>query len=223
MIPLYLSRLTLNPEHGQARRDLAGPYDLHRTLARAFGDAPEGHHRAHHGILFRVEDPSSGGVPVLVQSTSVPRWEHLEPGYLARLDGPKTFEPAFVEGQQLRFRLIANPVRRVNAEGKRHPRREALVHPRAKDGIPTGYLDWLDRQLARYGAEAAEVADVPFRIDRKRKAGKSRLPKDRIPHFGVRFDGTLTVTDPERLAGAVAEGIGAAKAFGFGLLSVARV
>jgi CRISPR-associated protein Cas6/Cse3/CasE subtype I-E len=38
----------------------------------------------------------------------------------------------------------------------------------------------------------------------------------------VRFDGVLVVTDLDRFTKAVAAGIGPFKAFGFGLLSVAR-
>jgi CRISPR-associated protein Cas6/Cse3/CasE subtype I-E len=37
----------------------------------------------------------------------------------------------------------------------------------------------------------------------------------------VRYDGILTVTDPEQFQAAVVQGIGSAKGFGFGLLSVA--
>mgnify|MGYP002136949035 FL=1 len=33
---MFLSKLILNPKSREARRDLANPYDLHRTLARAF-------------------------------------------------------------------------------------------------------------------------------------------------------------------------------------------
>ena len=218
---MYLSKLTLNPEHAQARTDLASSYQLHRTLARAFGDAPEGEHRATHGILFRVDDAGRGGVPVLVQSTTEPDWHQLDSSYALQIDGPKAVLLELAEGQRLRFRLVANPVRRVNVEGKKHARREALVHPRAKDGIETGYLDWLDRQLARHGATLGDVADAPFRLDRKRKAGRGMIAKGQIPHFGVRFDGTLTVDDPDALANAVRAGVGPAKAFGFGLLSLA--
>ena len=218
---MYLSKLTLNPEHAPARRDLASPYQLHKTLANAFGDAPEGVHRKTHGVLFRVEDVGPGGVPVLVQSTSEPDWRQLEPGYLTRLEGPKPVVLELAEGQRLRFRLVANPVRRVTVEGKKHPRRQALVHPHAKDGIETGYLDWLDRQLGRQGAEVGQVADVPFRLDRKVKGNRGTIPKGKLPHFGVRFDGVLSVTDADALAVAVREGIGPAKAWGFGLLSLA--
>ena len=228
---MYLSRLTLNPRNAEAQRDLASPYQLHRTLAHAFGDAPEGLHRKTHGVLFRIEEPGPGGVPVLVQSASAPDWRRLPPGYTTRLDGPKAFAPAFADGQRLRFRLVANPVRRVSVDGKKHARREALVHPHAKDGTKTGYVDWLERQAERHGftlptAEATsgavpQVEHVPFRLERKRKVGTGAIAKEKLPHFGVRFDGVLTVADPGRLAEAVRDGVGPAKAFGFGLLSVA--
>ena len=51
--------------------------------------------------------------------------------------------------------------------------------------------------------------------------------KPRVARFGssefsaALFDGTLTVTDANRFADAIANGIGKAKGFGFGLLSVA--
>ena len=39
--------------------------------------------------------------------------------------------------------------------------------------------------------------------------------------LAVRFDGVLQVTDPDQLVEAVRHGIGSAKGFGFGLLSLA--
>ena len=221
---LYLSQLTLNPEHGQARRDLASPYQLHRTLSRAFGDAPEGVHRQTHGVLFRVDDPAPGGTPVLVQSATDPDWRRLPSGYALRRDGPKPFELDLALGQTLRFRLAVNPVRRINEDGKRHPTRLPLVHPRGAvggEGVPPdGYLDWLARQGARLGFDVLQVSDVPFRVARRRRRGQD-LAKAEVPHFGVRFDGTMAVTDPEALTRAVHDGVGPAKAFGFGLLSLA--
>ena len=229
---LTLSRLLLDPRHPDVQRDLASPYELHRTLSRAFPDT-EGPHRQSHGVLFRVEDPTPRGVPILVQSTTAPDWRHLPDGY-TRADGPKPFEPEFVEGQRLRFRLVANPVRRVAAEGKKHPRREPLVHPLPDpdSGRPDGYLPWLLRQADRHGfalptvdgehGPEAQVLHLPFRTAPRRANGEP-IPKACVSHFGVRFDGTLTVTDPDALRSALHDGVGPAKAFGFGLLSLAPV
>lgn len=224
---MFLSRLLLDPRHAQAQTDLAAPYDLHRTLARAFADdGPPDGHRARHGVLFRIDVATPQGVPVLVQSTTAPDWARLAPGYALRTDGPKPLAPSFETGQTLRFRLVANPVRRTREEGKTHPVRLPLVHARADAaaGLPDGYLDWIERQTVKAGAEMLQVADAPFRVAGRRRRGPDldgRLAKQQIPHFGVRFDGLLTVRDPEALARAVRDGIGPAKAFGFGLLSLA--
>ena len=52
----------------------------------------------------------------------------------------------------------------------------------------------------------------------KRPGGRAKRD---LTLFGVRFDGVLAVTDPDALTGAVRQGIGPAKGFGFGLLSLA--
>ena len=162
---------------------------------------------------------------------SEPDWSLLPQGYALRIDGPKPFDPVFTEGQRLRFRLVANPVRRVRVEGKKHPRREALVHPKVSAEraaqAELGYLDWLERQAEGSGFAVEDVADAPFRLGRKHRVQNDPekikpIGKAKLPHFGVRFDGVLHVTAPEKLIEAVRTGIGPAKAFGFGLLSLAR-
>ncbi len=61
-----------------------------------------------------------------------------------------------------------------------------------------------------------------FRVDAD---PEGRDHNDKPGHGGdfmaVRFDGVLIVTDPALFQATVAAGIGTAKAFGFGLLSVA--
>ena len=44
----------------------------------------------------------------------------------------------------------------------------------------------------------------------------------RLTHVAVRFDGLLEVTDPVKFLETLRAGIGSAKGFGFGLLSLAR-
>lgn len=230
---IHLSRLTLNPGVPKVRRNLASPYELHRTLARAFPDPDSKEHRARHGVLFRIEEAGAHGVPVLVQSATEPDWSRLQPGYALRIDGPKPFAPVLAEGQRLRFRLVANPVRRTRILRDGKPdrvRRLPLVHSRPTDNVPDGYLDWLLRQAYDHGFALSTtetstgpeplVEHVPFRTARRRLNGEP-IPKSEVAHFGVRFDGMLTVTDAEALRRAVRDGIGAAKAFGFGLLSLA--
>jgi CRISPR system Cascade subunit CasE len=225
---MYLSRLLLNTRNRDARRDLASPYELHRTLARVFpsprpdADGPDAQRSLGHRLLFRAEPDAPGGPAVLVQTLAAPDWSRLPDGY-ARVDGPKPFEPRLSEGQRLRFRLAANPTVKKQRDGRKHGTRVPLVHPRAPEGHPeasAGYLDWLERKAEAAGLalEPDCLVDAPFEIRTRKQA---RSGDHRVTLFGVRFDGVATVVDPVSLLDALRSGLGPAKGFGFGLLSIA--
>ena len=55
----------------------------------------------------------------------------------------------------------------------------------------------------------------------KPNADKSKSPH-RVTLDGVTFEGVLEVTDAEKFREALAKGVGSGKAYGFGLLSVAK-
>lgn len=222
---MHLSKLILNPRNAGARRDISHPYEMHRTLYRAFDQITRTEADARPRILFRIEpERAAAGPVVLVQSDIVcPEWSTLEGhGYLLDVHGPKAFAPVFQPSQHLRFRLVANPTIKKATVGKKHNPRVPLVHARQADNNHgyLGYLDWLDRRANLAGFRVIHVQDAPFQHPTRNT--KNRLgSKQNIPHFGVRFDGVLEVTDSEKLVEAVRNGIGPAKAFGFGLLSLA--
>ena len=228
---MYLSKLVLNPRHDQAQRDLAAPYELHRTLGRAFPQATTTHYRQECGVLFRIEPPSPSGAVVLVQSGAEPDWQKLVPGYALRTDGPKPFAPTLQVGQQLRFRLVANPVRRTRREGsdgKSRVHRIPLIHggPNAA-GHPT-YWEWLERQGREHGFEVdlARTQDTPVQSGTGPRGtpgsgGNTPGGKRAQVHVGIRFDGVLAVREPAALAAVLRDGFGPAKAYGFGLISLA--
>lgn len=219
---MYLSKLLLNPRDEQAGIDLAAPYDLHRTLGRAFPEAETKRYRSECGVLFRIEDARPHGVPVLVQSTVEPDWTQLPKGYGLRVEGPKRVSLSLRPGQTLHFRFAGNPTVRKTPPGTKNGRRVPLVHaiPNEK-GYPT-YFDWFERQAARCGFEVLSAQDAPFHLAPRRRK-KEDFRKRELPLFGVRFDGVLRVDEPDKVEAAVREGIGPAKAFGFGLLSLAPV
>ena len=80
---------------------------------------------------------------------------------------------------------------------------------------------WVDAKHAETG-EPIQLAN--FRVD---VVPEGRSPNGKPDHGGaflaVRFDGVRVVTDPGSFKTTVATGIGAGKAFGFGLLSLAPV
>jgi CRISPR-associated protein Cas6/Cse3/CasE, subtype I-E/ECOLI len=156
--------------------------------------------------------------------------------------------PIFVAGQRLRFRLRASPSYRCSrddAPGQGHRKKgkryglvtrpeqaDWLVRKGAQHGfalpmVPSG-SDWLDPFSDLLDLDRPEtrfdVRVTPLeRLHGIKPAAEAHQKEHRLTHLGVDFDGTLTVTDPHRFAAAVAGGIGAAKGFGFGLLSLARL
>jgi CRISPR system Cascade subunit CasE len=204
---MYLYRLLPDLAHPQVRRDLADPYQMHCTLARAFSaddDTPP------EKFLWRLEADRGADPLVLVQSEHAGHWARLRdrfPGYAADIDH-KTIDLAATlqPGREYLFRLRANPT--VTRAGKRH----GLV--REED-----QLGWLSRQGDRLGFGISSCV-----VSRQQRLGASRRKTGgtTITVFTCQFDGRLEVRDAALLADAMAAGIGHAKSLGLGLLSLAR-
>ncbi len=213
---MYLSRLILNPHQRRAQRDLANPYDLHRSLMTAFPpDLPAGER-----VLFRVDTPRRSGLPtVLLQSHTGPDWNGLSdrqdyllpephwPPHVYANPATKRFDLSLSPGQTLSFRLRANPT--VKRDGSRH----GLYQEEDQRA-------WLARKGERNGFRPVRVTVVQEGNTvawKPRRDGKRR----KLTLFAVRFEGLLQVTEPDGLWDAVRTGVGPAKSFGFGLLSLA--
>lgn len=232
---LYLSRLILDTRHRDAQRELADCSQLHARVMSAFPGAPDNAAaREHFGVLYRLEpldDPARARL--LVQSNAMPDWSALPSGYLAPpLDarGNPAVRPIEDEigrvrqGMRLRFRLRANPTKRIserNAEQDARWHGKRIELRRAPD-----QLAWLERKAVAGGFRllGVEVADAPplpdVRIgDAPKQYG--RRAGERLS-FGVAlFEGRLEVVDAARFGETLRGGIGSAKAYGFGLLSIA--
>jgi CRISPR system Cascade subunit CasE len=212
---MYLSRLILNPRNRAVQRELANPYELHRTLMRGYpDDLPEDER-----VLFRIEtDPQSGIPTVLAQSQTAPDWSDLTtwddyllpevqwPPSVFNNPATKQFDLPLQTGQMLAFRLRANPT--VKREGSRH----GLYDEEDQRA-------WLDRKGRRGGFDVRRLTVIKEGNAYAwiKRNGKTR----KLTHFAVRFDGILEVTEPDVLRETVKTGIGPAKGFGFGLLSLA--
>ena len=233
---MYLSRLILKPRSRRVQRELADPYEMHRTLLNAFPNGKIHVERKDDdavGLLFRLdEDPRQGLISVLVQSKTAPDW-----GFLAgKADGrgqpyllpPEQMpddkpNPAVTEfdlasklrpGQTLAFRLRANPTKRLGKDaGEHHHQRVGLLKEEEQ-------LNWLKRKI-----EAAGGALLSARISGEAELrGKLFTEKDvarRMRFVSAQFDGILQVVDADKMHAAIANGIGSAKGFGFGMLSLA--
>jgi CRISPR system Cascade subunit CasE len=222
---MYLSQLTLNPRSRQVRSELARAYELHRTVMSGFITS-----FADERVLYRLEQSARDGIPrLLVQSRFAPDWSRLQaqPGYLLVLpDGNpqvREFDPRFSPGQHLVFRLLANPTRSIKTDGVHAAQDESGRRLRGKRlyiSDPAEQAAWLAGKSAgggfhicalRINNRGEQHVAVPDEHDHIQPAR----------HWAVCFDGELEVTHPDIFRQILENGIGSAKGFGYGLLTVA--
>jgi CRISPR system Cascade subunit CasE len=172
-------------------------YWIHTKVMQLFGDL--GHDdqvRLRAGILFRLE-PELGTGRVLVQSTDPTIDEALRRvdlgGVLSQLR----------TGQRVGLRLKVNAAKTANrtAGGQVHQTRVVLE--------PGEIAGWVENKL-QAAFSAVTIAEITTGLERQRKT----------PLAVATIDALATVGDPEVLAQLVGTGIGKAKAFGCGLLTL---
>ncbi|MCA9287987.1 MAG: type I-E CRISPR-associated protein Cas6/Cse3/CasE [Phycisphaerales bacterium] len=225
----------LNPDRPRpGRMWLGNLYRVHQRLCMGFpspvrvaGDAhflhpfaPEDFAQGHvqtqrdatSGFLFRVDALPGGRAVVLVQSAARPDWgyafsnaRHL----LAAEPLVREYEHELGAGELRRFRLRANAVRRLPA-GEPHTDGPRVPVP------PERFVPWLEGRARGFELpERPTVTPGYVYVNKSGKRGEGRR------YRSVVYEGVLRVTDPEALMCQITCGIGPAKAFGFGLLSVA--
>ena len=159
---------------------------------------------------------------ILVQSALEPNWEYAfhNAGYLLT-SSPKVegYEPSFHSGDLLRFRLVANPTRRLS-KNSREADGTFVKAESVKKRVPVP-VDQLEHWLVRRGGTSGfAIPSNSFTVQpgyvfmSKKANGRGQRVRT------ARYEGILVVTDSELLVESVASGIGPAKAFGCGLLTV---
>ncbi|HEX9228974.1 MAG TPA: type I-E CRISPR-associated protein Cas6/Cse3/CasE [Arthrobacter sp.] len=183
-------------------RALNDPHELHRSVMHMFGHVGGKHPRADAGIIFRVE-PAAPGSPaaLLIRSAQKP---------VGRVDGMAVREEgeAPAAGTPVAFRLAANAVRRKKDGG---------VSPVPRDDAPVegfdSMTDWVTNKFA--GA----LHDVEL-INHDRNVLGVRSGRTVQTDL---VDGFAVVSDPAQLAALMAAGVGRAKNYGCGLLTVKAI
>ncbi len=173
------------------------------------------------GFLFRIDPYAGGTVIILVQSATMPDWDyafHNAEFLLAAPPQVKECHPSFNEGEILRFRLCANPQKRLPAGGVVSSETgKPIDGKRVQLFKLEDQLAWLERRSVTGGFAIIEKLVTKSGMQRSTKDGKA------VSHYAVTFDGVLRVTDAALLLQLVESGIGSGKGFGFGLLSLAPV
>jgi CRISPR system Cascade subunit CasE len=157
---------------------------------------------------------------VLVQSSIKPDWEYAFHNADYLLAAPfeiKSYDPQFSEGQKFRFRLAANPTRKIDTksgpDGNKNNGRRVPV--RAEE-----LVEWLARKAAMVGFSFDEnsitIEPSSIHVNKIRNGNGQSLRC-------ITFSGPLQIKDPLVFREVIIKGIGPGKAYGFGMLSVAPI
>ncbi|RLK58702.1 type I-E CRISPR-associated protein Cas6/Cse3/CasE [Actinokineospora cianjurensis] len=216
----FLTRFEINPARRQARNLLGSPHRLHAAVLAAFPDA----HRsptAAGRVLWRLDQDEHRTVLYLV-SPSAPDLTHLvEQAGWPTTHGWDTrdYTPLLDRlraGARYAFRLTANPAR----SQRRKPtdtRSQRYAHVTAAQ-----QTQWLLDRVAGHGATICDGFDKePDLAVRDRRTWRFPRAGNTVTLATAAFEGRLEVTDPAALRAALVSGIGPAKGYGCGLLTLA--
>ncbi len=246
----YLTRLRLSRGFVE-RQGIRDSHDWHRHVWKCFPGVDSERpsipvlwthtdtrgNQTHRFHLTRL-DPAEDGWELLILSAASPTRPQWCPADAESWES-RQIAPSFLEHSRYRFRLLANPTKKVidpektkivSTDGRinrnKNARRVAL-------GKREDLIAWLQRKAAESGFAVELEAEDEFgrkvELLRTIPRGRGYFTKDRSEtggapihgvHHGVDFEGVLRVTDPKIFAAAFHKGIGSAKGFGFGLLTL---
>jgi CRISPR system Cascade subunit CasE len=181
---------------------------MHRTLLRAFPDVS----RAEAGLLYRVFS-GERDVTVYLQSRLEPDVSSLEKyGFTPDENGlPRdigSLRDKFRRGEKFAFDLLCYPSKKVGNDVK-NSRRVYLRQPEERE-------KWLLEKARQCGFTAKNLLEkTSFSLNGEKKEAP-------LHYYAVEFTGELTIEDDEAFWNGYCSGIGAGKAYGLGLLLLAR-
>lgn len=202
---MILSLLDLDLSSPSVRQAFRNCQDLHRNIMKAFDMG-----RQEAKVLYRVIR-SEKNIQIYVQSFAEPHWDRIENNgfHCVKTKDISQLTSAFHANQVLRFTLFTCPTKKVAGEGK-NSRRVIIRGEEAQ-------ADWLKRQGEKYGFRILEVHK-----DGKEEIYSGQKPSGEFHISGTPFAGVLQISEPEAFRHAFMNGIGAEKAYGFGMIMVSK-
>lgn len=215
------TRVQLNPARRQGRKYLTNPQALHAAVQSSFpSDAVARDQR----ILWRLDQRGHKHVLYIVGSEE-PTAAHIveEAGWGARPQETADYDRLLTriqKDQEWIFELLANPTKTINRG--RNKRGKVVAHL----SIPE-QLKWLQRKAESLGADFGSPEQPTFQVTESKTLNFKKLRADgntwdRVHLVTARYAGRLRVVDADKLRYALLNGVGRAKGYGCGLLTLAR-
>ena len=238
---MFLTKIDLDPARRLARKYLGSPQVMHAVVLKATGgDDGSGPGR----VLWRA-DRGPATTTLYLLSPSEPDCTRIvaEAGAAGTRSLTLDYSPFLATldaGQVWAFRLTANPSysapRGPEVRGKRfghvtvEQQRRWLIERTPRYGfelvpVSGAAADSAAATGADADAVAASASVVVVRRERPvfRRRNPDRDRRDRVTINRTVYEGVARVTDPDALRRALVAGIGRSKAYGCGLMTLARV
>lgn len=211
---MYMTRMFLDAEQRQTMQALAEPNHLHGAIERAFSET-----RVRR--LWRI-DWFRDQCCLLLVSEQPPDLHRLAEQFGFPDTKPvwetRDYDPLLnrlQKGQNWHFRLRANPTRSKIEQGIKNAKRGRVYAHVTR----TQQKEWLLERADTHGFllddNAFDVVNSSWL--RFRKRGGSL-----VTFCAATFEGSLTIVDLDKFEDALVNGIGRAKAYGCGLLTIAQ-
>ncbi|MFE9575351.1 type I-E CRISPR-associated protein Cas6/Cse3/CasE [Nocardia sp. NPDC006044] len=220
---MFLTRMQINPRRRGARLLLLSPQALHAAVCSGFADTtPSDEGR----ILWRLDNYGPHRVILYVASPDKPDFTHIieQAGWpTTETWDTKPYDrllDRLTLGQQWQFRLTANPVHSARREGWTDTKPLAHVTIRQQEQWLLDRTPRLGFQILPRNADNATESEVELAITDR---GVRRFTRGagRITISTATFEGMLEVTDVAALKNSLTFGIGRAKSYGCGLMTLA--
>lgn len=210
---MILTRVALNPRRRDARKLYASPQAMHAAILAGFPpDVDPGR------VLWRVE-AKGPTLTVWIVSAETPDLAHLEEqaGWPSRSTTKSVAYAGLLNalevGQEWAFRLIANPTHRAQYKGQK----KIFAHVTADQQV-----QWLLDRQEPMGVKLESSQGEPAFTVLNRDVKRFRRSEATVTLGIATFGGLLKVVDPALLRAALVSGVGRGKAYGCGLLTLAR-
>lgn len=203
-----LSLLELNPRSSRCRKDVRNLQAMHQSIMSMFPDISERQARQKLGVLWRIEPTKKP--TLLIQSKITPQFCALPDNYAStKTKNIDKHLSSLKPGSLIRYRTTLNPVRSSRTDGKKN----------TQTVIPfSDQPDWWKARAERIGLV---LEDDPILIGQPTNyVCRINGQPSKLPIYSTRVDGFASVRDAEVLRNALVNGVGRAKAWGCGLLTV---
>lgn len=225
---MFLTKIELDPTRRLARKYLGSPQVMHAVVQKAAGDE---HGEGTGRTLWRV-DRTPAGTALFLMTPSLPDCSQLAEEAGAAGTEPRSLDYSpFLErirrDQVWAFRLAANPSYSV-------PRGPGVRGKKVGHVTVEQQRQWFLDRASQNGFELVPTADegdgtsegLLMVVRRERPVFGRQRPnstvRDRVTISRTVYEGVLRVTNPDELRYVLISGLGRSKAYGCGLMTLAR-